>query len=136
MSDTTPAEIIADVLEERGRLYWETVGKFVDHSLDDWKAVKPNEASLWELLRGACGAYGFIAFEKPFDAFVVLHHSKHANSGVFNGLETVDKMKVAFGPDKPFPWSLMAVNAFFFDCSQIVKDRLKGELSSTVLPQG
>lgn len=134
--EPTPAELIADVIEERGRLYWETVDKFVETMLDEWKLIKPRQATWWEHLRSSCGAYGFIAFDKPFDAFIVLYHSKHANSGVFNGLESLDKMKLAFAAGKPFPWSLLAVNALFYDCASILREKLKGELHPEVLPHG
>lgn len=135
MADHTSAEIVADVIEERGRLYWEEVNKFVESSLDEWKKIKPRQATWWEHLRSACWAYGSTAFDKPFDAFIALYHSKHANSGVFHALEFVSRLKLVFAKDKPFPWPLLASTALFFDCASILREKLKDELPPEVLPK-
>lgn len=130
MSDTTPVEIVNDYLEERGRLYWEMVNKFVETSLDDWKAVKPKIDVLWDLLEKACRAYGLIAFAKPFDAFVVMHHSKHPTAAVYNNMGRQNTLIKHFSKGSLFPWKLMAINAFYCDCNVIVFEKLAEEFDN------
>lgn len=140
-SDTTPAEIIADVLEERGRLYWEQVGKIADSAVDEWKRINPDNLPYaeWVKVPGsdpeaiisfvekACKSLAVVAYKDPFEAFVVLHHSKHP-SAVLNtkvGPSTKRIIKEKFPATGPFPWTMLALNAFFNDCGDTVNERLK-----------
>lgn len=137
VTDHTPAEIVADVIEERGRLYWEMVGKFVDNSVEEWKTAKPSVTILWDLLENACRAHGKVAFEDPFNAFIVLKHSKHPNAALYNNTGKRRPIDKVFAKGLDFPWVLVAVNAFYSDCASLVNERLAEDFKNLeVLPHG
>lgn len=139
--DTTPAEIVADVTEERGRLYWEQVGKIADSAMDEWNRVNPDKVpiSIWMTTAGndrdvlskfieqACRAFAAGTYENPFEAFIVLRHSKYPNAllNTKMGPSTKSIIKDKFPKDGPFPWRVLALNAFYVDCCEAVNERFK-----------
>lgn len=137
MADQTPRSIFDDFLEERGRLYWEKVGEYVDSAVDRWKEVKPDVEGVWKFLENSCTSYSYVAFKDPFEAFVVLHHTKNARA-IFHGtLGGKDVLKDAFWEKTSFPWVQLAFHAFQQDCEDGVLAKLGKEFDEAEsLPEG
>lgn len=108
MADHTPAEIVADVLEERGRLYWEEVNKIANGAYDQYKNDPGGSKSVNQFAIDACNSMGEEAFEDSFDAYVVLRHSNYFSKRRHG--------EINIRRESGIPWTELAIEAFIYDC--------------------